>query len=68
MFANVAKRVTGAFTAFDFLFAPVLIGSFTNANLGTEIEMHSLSAHFLWACFGAAIFFTITPEDSKIHR
>ena len=66
--ANGAKRLIAAFSAFGFLFAPVLVGSFTNTNLGTEIEMYSLSVHFLWACFGAAIFFTITPEDSKINK
>ena len=61
---DVAKRFTAAFGAFGFLFIPVLVGSFTNANLGTDIGMHSLSAHFLWACFGAGIFFCVTPEDN----
>ena len=62
---DVAKRLTAAFCAFGFLFIPVLVGSFTNANLGTDIEMYSLSAHFLWACVVAGIFFCVTPEDPK---
>lgn len=62
---DVAKRLTAAFCAFGFLFIPVLVGSFTNANLGTDIEMYSLSAHFLWACVGAGIFFCVTPKDPK---
>ena len=64
---DVAKRLTAAFCAFGFLFIPVLVGSFTNANLGTDIEMHSLNAHFLWACVGAGIFFCVKPEDPKAN-
>jgi hypothetical protein len=62
---DVAERLTAAFCAFGFLFVPVLVGSFTNANLGTEIGMHSLRAHFIWACVGAGIVFWVIPEDPK---
>lgn len=60
---DLAERLDAAFGAFGFLFLPVLVGLLTNANLGTEIAMHSLSAHFLWACVGAGIFF-VTPRSS----
>ncbi|MEP3429455.1 MAG: hypothetical protein ABJN98_12290 [Roseibium sp.] len=59
---DIDKRMTAGGCAFGFLFLPVLVGSFTNANLGTSIEMYSLGAHFLWACVGAGIFFCVCPE------
>ncbi|WP_299722199.1 hypothetical protein [uncultured Tateyamaria sp.] len=61
---DIGKRLEVAFCAFGFLFLPVLVGTFTNANLGTDIEMSSMAAHFLGACIGAGIFFCISPEDS----
>ncbi|MEX0306317.1 MAG: hypothetical protein AB3N12_02920 [Ruegeria sp.] len=59
---DTSKRMTAGGCAFGFLFLPVLVGSFANANLGTSIEIHSLGAHFLWACVGAGIFFFVSPE------
>ena len=59
---NINERMTAGGGAFGFLVLPVLVGSFTNATLGTSIEMHSLGAHFLWACVGAGIFFCISSE------
>lgn len=62
---DIGKRMTAGGSAFGFLFLPVLVGSFTNSNLGTSIEMHSLSAHFLWACVGAGIFFCVNPSADE---
>lgn len=62
---DINKRMIAGGCAFGFLFAPVLIGLFANANLGKSIELHSLSAHFLWACVGAGIFFCASPEKPK---
>ncbi len=59
---GINKRMTAGGCAFGFLFLPAIVGSFTNANLGTSIEMHSLGTHFLWACVGAGIFFCVSPE------
>lgn len=59
---DIIKRMTAGGCAFGFLFLPVLVGSFANANLGTSIEMHSLGAHFLWACVVAGIIFCLSPE------
>ena len=59
---NVTNRVAAAFSAFGFLFLPVLVGTYTNANMGTDIDMHSIGAHFLWACCGAALFFSVSPS------
>ena len=59
---NIDKRMTAGGCAFGFLFLPVLVGSFANANLGTSIQMYSLGAHFLWACVGAGVFFCVSPE------
>jgi hypothetical protein len=62
---DIGKRITAGGCAFGFLFLPVLVGSFTNSNLGTSIEMHSLGAHFLWACVGAGIFFCVSPSADE---
>jgi len=62
---DVGKRMTAGGGAFGFLFLPVLIGLFTNSNLGTSIKMHSLGAHFLWACVGAGIFFCLSPSTDE---
>ena len=62
---DVGKRMVAGGCAFGFLFLPVLVGLFTNANLGTSIEMHSFGAHFLWACVGAGIFFCVGPEKPE---
>jgi hypothetical protein len=62
---DFAKRLSGAFSAFGFLFLPVLVGSFANANLGTTIGLHSVGAHFLWSCVGAALFFSVDPSSPK---
>lgn len=62
---DVAGRLTAAFGVFGFLFAPVLVGSFTNANLGTDIGMASLSEHLIGAFVGAGIGFCVTPEGPK---
>lgn len=62
---DIGKRLTGAFGAFGFLFLPVLVGSFTNASMGTDIEIHSTGAHFLWACIGAGVFFCVSPKHSE---
>lgn len=59
---DINKRMTAGGCTFGFLFLPALVGSLTNANLGTRIEVHSLGAHFLWACVGAGIFFYLSPE------
>ncbi len=59
------QRLSIAFGAFGFLFLPVLVGLFTNANMGTDIGMHSLGAHFLWACVGAGFFFYISSENTE---
>ena len=56
---KVTKRLTPVLSAFGFLFIPPLVASFTNANLGTEFEMQSLSTYFFWACFGAVVIFVI---------
>jgi hypothetical protein len=62
---DVGKRLGAAFGAFGFLFLPVLVGSFANANLGAEIAMHSTGAHFLWACIGAVIFFFCSDQSEN---
>lgn len=62
---DIGKRLRAAFCAFGFVFLPVLVGSFTNANLGTEIELHSTGAHFLWACIAAGVFFCVSPDHSE---
>ena len=59
---NLTSRIAAAFSAFGFLFLPVLVGTYTNANMGTDIDMHSIGAHFLWACCGAALFFSVSPS------
>ena len=59
---NLTSRIAAAFSAFGFLFLPVLVGTYTNANLGTNIDMNSIGAHFLWACCGAALFFSVSPS------
>ncbi len=62
---DIDKRMTAGGNAFGFLFLPVLVGSSTNAYLGTSIDMHSLGAHFLWACIGAVIFFCVSAENPE---
>ncbi len=57
------KRMTSGGCAFGLLFLPALVGSFTNSNLGTSIEMRSLGAHFLWACIGAGSFPMWAPKS-----
>ena len=37
---DLANRFTAASCAFGFLLIPILVGSFTNANLGTNIELY----------------------------
>jgi hypothetical protein len=62
---DVSKRLSAAFSAFGFLFLPVLVGLFTNAYMGTDIGIQSIGTHFLSACFGAAVFFSISPENTE---
>lgn len=58
---DIKKRMSASGSAFGFLFLPVLVGLYTNANLGTNIELYSLGVHFLWACIGACIVFYLRP-------
>jgi len=60
-----AKRLSSAFSCFGFLFLPALVGSWTNVFLDTGIEMHSLSAHFIWACIAGTIAFWAAPAKPK---
>lgn len=59
---NLTSRIAAAFSAFGFLFLPVLVGTYTNANMGTDIDISSIGAHFLWACCGAVLFFSVSPS------
>lgn len=59
---NLTSRIAVAFSAFGFMFLPVHVGTYTNANMGTDIDMHSIGAHFLWACCGAVLFFSVSPS------
>jgi hypothetical protein len=62
------ERLAAGGSIFGFLFLPPLVGSWTNAHLGTDIELHSLGAHFLWACICAGLGFNFgssTPDDEK---
>lgn len=63
---GLRRRMSAALSCFGFLFLPPLVGSWTNSYMNTEIEMHSLNAHFVWACVGAGSFFCISPSvDEK---
>ena len=64
---NLTRRILAAFDAFGFLFLPVLVGTFTNANMGTDIDMHSIGAQVLWACCGAALFFCVSPFATQAN-
>jgi hypothetical protein len=63
---DTQKRLVASGSVFGFLFAPALAGSCTNAILGTNIVLHTLSAHFLWACLGAGLFYCIKPDKSEL--
>jgi len=56
------ERLAAGGSIFGFLFLPPLVGSWTNAYLGTDIEMHSLGAHFLWACICAGLGYYFGPS------
>ncbi len=58
------SRLIFAFAAFGFLFLPAVTAAFTNAQLGTTIEMLSLGKHVLLACFGAGVVFLLSPPAS----
>lgn len=57
------KRLSTALSAFGFLFLPPVVGNWSNTYLGTEIEMHSLGVHFVWACAVGVIAFYVKPSS-----
>lgn len=57
------KRLSIAFSAFGFLFLPAVVGSWANTYLNTNIDMHSLGAHFLWACVVGTLLFSFKLTD-----
>ncbi|WP_058243719.1 hypothetical protein [Thalassovita autumnalis] len=63
---DTQQRLVTSGSVFGFLFAPALAGSCANAILGTNIVLHTLSAHFLWACLGAGLFYYIKPDKSEL--
>ena len=60
--AEFGERLGAGLACFGFLFLPALIGSWTNTYLDTDIDMHTLGAHFLWACVGGWLFFVVKPS------
>ncbi len=59
------ERLSAGLVAFCFLFAPALVGSWGNAHLDTDIGMYSLGLHFVWACVGGIVFFSIKAPKPK---
>ncbi|WP_133489032.1 hypothetical protein [Aliiroseovarius marinus] len=60
---DTAKRLSGAGNVFGFLFLPPAVGHWTNTHLDTEIGLHPLGAHLLWACIASGVAYFITPQD-----
>lgn len=61
---KIMGRIATATSAFGFWFLSVLVGTYTNANMGTGIKMQSIEVHFPWACFGSVGFFAVSPPQS----
>jgi hypothetical protein len=63
--SELEERLSAGLVAFSFLFIPALVGSWSNAHLDTSIEMYSLGLHFVWACVGGIVFFSIKAPKPK---
>lgn len=62
---QLGERFVTAMGGFGFGFFPALIGTWTNAHLGTLIGLGSISLHFVVACIAAIFLFCLTPTNAK---
>jgi hypothetical protein len=64
-YEELGHRFSAFSMGFGFLFLPPLVGTWANANMGTEIGLETLKAHFIWACVGGGLFFFVSPTATK---